>query len=168
MRIDLVWADVQGEQSYIIERSLINDTNWAHLNTTNANVTTYSDTALSCDTLVHYRVSASNAGGTSAPSAVASAITVVCVPAQPAGLMASAAGESQIDLIWGDVASETGYRIERSVNGVNGWVSINTNAADDTTFSDVASHAGKPGIIAYVAINIGGDSRHRYLPLPQR
>lgn len=158
MRIELAWADVQGEESYIIERSLITNDDWKYLGTTAANVMTYSDTVLSCDTPVHYRVSARNAGGDSAPSAIASAITVICVPVQPAGLTASAAGESQINLNWGDVTGETGYRIERSVNGISGWVSIGTNEADDTDFSDAGLSCGETRHYRIIAINSGGDS----------
>jgi regulation of enolase protein 1 (concanavalin A-like superfamily) len=56
-------------------------------------------------------------------------------PPAPSGLAASAASSSQIDLSWTDVAGESGYRIERSLDGITFTV-IGTTVTNVTTFSD--------------------------------
>src|SRR5262249_14654314 len=42
-------------------------------------------------------------------------------PAAPTGLTATAISPNQINLSWNDVSGETGFKIERSPDGVNGW-----------------------------------------------
>src|SRR6185437_3358392 len=56
-------------------------------------------------------------------------------PAAPVGLLAMPVSGSEIDLAWSDVTGETGYRIERSSDGVN-FAPIGTVAADVTTYAD--------------------------------
>jgi fibronectin type 3 domain-containing protein len=78
-RVDLRWADVAGETGYTIERSTNGGTTWASLATTGAGVTTYADTTAAPDTAYAYRVRATNAGGASPASTVATVRT----PAAP-------------------------------------------------------------------------------------
>jgi hypothetical protein len=56
----------------------------------------------------------------------------------PRDLAATPASHAEIDLIWGDVARETGYRVERSPDGAGNWSRIGTTAADLTHFEDVS------------------------------
>ncbi|HEX8521015.1 MAG TPA: carbohydrate-binding protein [Tepidisphaeraceae bacterium] len=65
--ISLKWTDVNGESSYLIERSSDGST-WANVGAVAANATLFTDTALSANTSYRYRVSAVN-GSVSAPSA---------------------------------------------------------------------------------------------------
>jgi autotransporter-associated beta strand protein len=74
--IDLTWSDNStNESSFLIERSSDN-VSFLHIATTGAGVTSYSDTDLSAGTTYYYRVRASNAGGVSPYSNVASATTI--------------------------------------------------------------------------------------------
>jgi hypothetical protein len=74
-KINLSWNDVAQETSFKIQRSLDGSTNWTQIAITPAGVITYSDTGLSPGTTYYYRVLASNPGGDSTPSSVASATT---------------------------------------------------------------------------------------------
>src|SRR5206468_9904874 len=58
-RIDLSWADVDGETGYIIERST-NGTTWSQIATPGADSTTYSDTGLVAGTKYYYRIRANS------------------------------------------------------------------------------------------------------------
>jgi hypothetical protein len=58
-------------------------------------------------------------------------------PAAPTNLVATAAGASQIDLTWFDVATtETGFVIERSPGGANSWTEVGQVGANETVYSD--------------------------------
>ncbi len=135
-RIDLSWPDVATETLYKIERST-DGVNFVQIGTTNADVTTYSDTTVSGSTQYYYRVRATNGVGDSSYTNVANATTPVQpqVPAAPANLAASAVGAARIDLSWSDVATETGFKVERSTDGLN-FVQIGTTASGVVTYSD--------------------------------
>src|SRR5262249_38358693 len=97
-----------------------------------------------------------NAGGDSASSNQASA---TLVPAVPGGLTASAVSTTQINLAWSDVAGETGFKIERSLDGVN-WAQVATTAAGVTSYQDTALNGGTTYDYRVRATNAGGDSAY--------
>ena len=74
-QIDLSWTDVTDETGFRVERSADGATDWVAIATTGQGVTFYSDTQLAPDTTYYYRVFATNAGGDSPPSGVASSTT---------------------------------------------------------------------------------------------
>jgi uncharacterized repeat protein (TIGR01451 family) len=136
-QIDLSWTDNSSDETaFHVERSPDGTTGWAEIVTVGANVTTYSDAGRACETAYYYRVRAyrSSDGLFSGYSSVDSATTAPC---HPTGLAAAVVSETQIDLSWTDNAStETGFRIERSLDGVSNWTEIDTAGADATTYSD--------------------------------
>jgi FtsP/CotA-like multicopper oxidase with cupredoxin domain len=74
-QIDLVWQDSSSDEStFEIERST-DGASFTPVATVGANSTSFSDTGLQADTTHFYRVSATNAFGSSAPSNTASATT---------------------------------------------------------------------------------------------
>jgi rhamnogalacturonan endolyase len=76
-RIDLTWTDTAtNEMSFLIERSL-NGVDFSQVASVGADVTSHASVGLLGGTLYHYRVRASNAGGTSDYSNIASATTLV-------------------------------------------------------------------------------------------
>src|SRR5207248_10444941 len=83
-------------------------------------------------------VRATNTVGPSADSNVANAPTAVpSAPAAPSNLVASAASISQINLTWADNANnETGFIVERSLDGSTGWTQVGTPATNATSFND--------------------------------
>ena len=96
-----------------------------------ANVTSYANSNLPASTAYTYRIRASEGANNSAYSNTASATTLP-PPAAPTNLTATPAA-GKINLAWTDNATnETGYKLERSTDGVNftqiGILPANTNA----------------------------------------
>lgn len=61
----------------------------------------------------------------------------IAPPSDPTDLTATALDDDQIQLSWTDNASnEDGYSIERSPNGTDSWVEIDTTAANIETYTD--------------------------------
>ena len=137
-QIDLTWTDNSaGETGFHIERSATGAGGWSVIGTNAANDTTYSDTGLSPGATWYYRVAAYNATGDSAYSNTDSATTLNPPTGAPSGLTADATSSSIILLNWTDgTTGETGFEVERSPNGSTGWTLIDTNPANDTSFSN--------------------------------
>ncbi|MEC4675681.1 MAG: S8 family serine peptidase [Nitrospirota bacterium] len=132
-QINLAWTDNStNETGFSIERKT-GAGSFAEIATVGANATTYSNTGLAEQTTYTYRVRAYNASGDSAYSNEASATTTLNAPA---GLTASAASSSQINLMWTDNSGvETGFRIERKT-GAGSFAEIATVGANATTYSN--------------------------------
>jgi fibronectin type 3 domain-containing protein len=154
-QLKLSWSNVAGESGYRIERSDDGVNNWSVINTAAANVIAYTDINLTNDTAYYYRVTPFNASGDAASSAVVSRRTLL--PA-PTGLTATALSTSRIDLAWDDSTGETGYLIERSLNGGSTWAALATVAADATSYSNTGLVAGTVYTYRLRAINAGGNS----------
>jgi len=91
---------------------------WVTVGTARADDTDWTLSQLLCGTTYSLRVSACNAVGCSAPTNTAKATTFDCTLGAPTNLAASAASSTQISLNWTDnAANETGFKIERSVDG---------------------------------------------------
>ncbi len=161
-QINLSWADVNGETGFKVERST-DGVNFAQVGATLAQgVTTYSDATVFGSTLYYYRVRATNATGDSAPSAVVSSQTLQ-PPAAPTNLAgAPVANSLQVNLTWTDNATtETGFIVERSLDGSTNWTQIGTPAANATSFSDPGTGltAGTTYFYRVRAVNgIGGST----------
>lgn len=82
--IDLSWTDnSDNETGFRIERSPNGTSGWVERDTVGANVTTYQDTGLNCNTTYYYRVCAYNGAGDSDYSNVANATTDDCPQNDP-------------------------------------------------------------------------------------
>lgn len=81
-------------------------------------------------------------------------------PAAPAGLTATAASSSQINLAWTDGSgNETGFKIERCQGaGCSGFAQIATVGANATSYSDTGLTASTSYSYRVRAYNAGGDS----------
>ena len=159
-RIDLSWVDnSDNENGFKIERSPNGTAGWTQIDTVGANVTGYSDVGLTCNTAYSYRVRAYNTSGDSEYGNVAGVTTVVCVPAAPGGLVATAISQTRIDLSWVDNSDdESGFKIERSPNGNSGWKKIATVGENVTAYSDTGLLGGTTYYYRVRAYNAGGDS----------
>ncbi|MBI3424413.1 MAG: fibronectin type III domain-containing protein [Acidobacteria bacterium] len=159
-QINLSWSDNAGnETGYKVERSL-NNSAWSQVALLGANAAAYNDTTVSAATLYYYRVRATNTAGDSASTSVVSATTPAPVPppASPGNLTALALTSTQVNLTWTDnAATETGYRIERSTDGVT-FTTIAMPGANAVSFTDTTVTA--PAMLSYRvrAYNGGGDS----------
>jgi hypothetical protein len=83
----------------------------------------------------------------------------VLLPAAPTGLVATMAATNRINLTWGDASSnESGFKIERSLDGVNGWTPIATVGANVTTYASIGLACGKAYFYRVRSTNSNGDS----------
>ncbi|HEX2058054.1 MAG TPA: S8 family serine peptidase [Actinomycetota bacterium] len=103
-----------------------------------------------------YWLDVSYGGGLTEPSPTPTPVP----PDAPANLTAAAVSgsTSQIDLKWSDVAGETGYKVERSPDGLSGWTQIGTTAADVVTYRDAGLAAATTYHYRVKAYNDAGDS----------
>jgi fibronectin type 3 domain-containing protein len=148
-----------GETGYRVERAPSGTTDWAAVGSAARDNLTFADSGLDSSTSYSYRVVATSRNGDSAPSAVVSATTTASpVPAVPTGVTAVAVSSSQIDVTWQDVSGESGYRVERSLDGVGGWSVVATTGADVTSFSNAGLTASTTYWYRVAAYSTGGSS----------
>jgi hypothetical protein len=161
-QVNLTWTDASSnEAGFKVERSPDGTNNWTQIGTTNAGVATYQDLTVVANTAYFYRVRAYNAGGDSLYSNTANTTTPPAPqpPAAPTGLVASAISASQINLSWTDGSdNETGFKVERSLDGINGWTQIGTTLAGVTSYSDTGRAAGTTYHYRVRSYNAAGDS----------
>jgi uncharacterized protein len=112
-QIVIAWKDnSNNETGFRIERKVGNG-NFSTLTTTGANVTSFTNSGLTNNTVYTYRVRAVNAAGESDPSNELR-VTTGTVPAKPETLKVTATGTDRITLSWTDKSNnEKGFRIER-------------------------------------------------------
>ncbi len=136
--INLSWTDnATNESGYKIERSKDN-VNWTLIAPNlPANTTSYPDTGLTPNTKYFYRVRATNGGLDSVYSNVTSGTTIV---AAPGGIAASPNGASAINVTWNAVNGASTYFIERSNDGLTGWIQI--AAPQTNSYPDAGLLAG--------------------------
>ncbi len=60
----------------------------------------------------------------------------------PTNLQVTALSNSQISMFWGDISSETGYRIERSPNGTTDWVEIGSVGVNVVGYRNISLNCG--------------------------
>ena len=131
----VTWTDTNtSETHYKIERSPNGSSGWAEVGSVAADITSFGDTGLSADTTYYYRIRAYNSGNAiySDYSSTASGQTGPATPTGPA--CAAADGSTSLTITWTDVStSETGYRVERSDDGVSGWSNVSGSLSAGAT-----------------------------------
>ncbi len=138
---------------------------WRHLADTNAVTTTYFHGGLRPNTTRNYRVAARSAAGLGAWSSTARETTETSAPSAPTGLrvVPGATRTDQLLLTWSVPADDggspiTGYRIERSANGVGGWV-IHVASTGSTATIHTDSNLGPAATWFYRVSAINGPAR---------
>jgi FtsP/CotA-like multicopper oxidase with cupredoxin domain len=120
-QVNLTWNDnANSETGFSIERCTgTGCTNFAPVGAVSANLTAYSDSTVVGNATYSYRVAAYNLSGYSQYSNVVTVTTPTVGPAAPTNLTAALQfGPTRVQLSWRDNANnETGFVIERSVNG---------------------------------------------------
>lgn len=158
--ISLSWLDNSGdEDDFTVERSL-DGTSFALIATLGANATSYVDGGLASGTTYFYRVAASNLGGSSGYSNIASASTPTPQPpTAPSGLVATGTSSFSIDISWSDNSSnETGFAVERSDSGLGNWSQIASTSSNTTSFTDTGLQASTSYDYQVRAFNGAGSS----------
>jgi hypothetical protein len=127
--INLTWSATPGATGYRIERSY-DGLNWSVLNSVGA-VTSYTDVNPWGSMRWFYRVAAANGSSLySAPSPIAHTMNKPNAPAQTGWTSTyHSVSTNDVQLNWIDVQGETGYRIDRSTDGVNYTFVANTFAS---------------------------------------
>ncbi len=141
--LNLSWNAVTDAIGYTIERSS-DGVHYALIGSTTG-TTTYSDNSLPGSLRYFYRVSAKDASGNSIPSDSASAINRPSAPSAPRSDLPSfiSVSTTKVVIDWKDVDGETGYRVERSSDGGNTWVTRAANLAANTpSYTDSTVTAG--------------------------
>jgi fibronectin type 3 domain-containing protein len=151
--IQLQWAPVSGAASYHVERSTDN-VNWKKVSPSGKQ-TRYTDSKLLPGTTYYYRVAALVDGADVYRSDVVSATTV----GTAAPVLLSATGSAtSVDLAWSDVDGESGYQIERSPDGTNGWSTIGTQGIGVTSYTDTGLQFATTYYYRVVAMTSDGGS----------
>jgi hypothetical protein len=148
----LDWIETSGETGYRIERSP-DGVAYTTITTVGANIPSYTDGSLTSGATYFYRVTPTSALG-DGPSTVISGGTRL---AAVTGLAFSAIGGNAISLAWTDHATETGYRILRSTNGVN-FSDLSTVPAGTTTYTDSTVTPGNEyyyRVLATAGLSVG-------------
>ena len=136
-QINLTWTAIVTASNVLIERSPNGNDNWNQIADVPGTTTTYEDKNLSQNTRYYYRIRAKNASGTGLYSDSANAMTPDAPPVAPARLVATAISFSQINLTWADLSNnESGFELERSPNGTDGWTKITDLPANATSYED--------------------------------
>lgn len=153
-RVNLAWTDSSSnETGFVVQRST-DGVNFSNLATLGANVTTYSDLGVVAGATYQYRLYGLN--GTTA-SDLSNVVTATLAPVAPASLSATVVSATQIRLNWTDVSGETGFRVERSLDGVN-FTQIATVGTGVLTYSDATLNQNTTYIYRVRSSNAGGVS----------
>lgn len=89
------------------------------------------------------------------------AASVPTAPTAPSNLTATAGGTDEIDLTWTDNSSdETGFELERSLDGSTGWTQIATPAANAVSATDTGLSPGTEYFYRIRAVNGAGNSAY--------
>jgi hypothetical protein len=161
-QVDVTWLDnSDNETGFKIERSQSNAGPWQLAAQTSADVTSYNDTGLIAGSTYFYRVTATNAVGSSYPSAADTVTTMGTpsnTPSPPANLAATVASSSAINLTWSDNSSnESGFKVERAAaDGV--YAQIGTTTANVVSYADSGLAAQTAYSYRVRAFNSVGDS----------
>lgn len=157
--VALGWTDTSdSETSQAVERSS-DGVEWATIATLDRNVTTFTDNGVEPGLTYAYRVRAANGGGASPYSNEASVAVpaLPAVPDSPSGLGAALIA-SGVELAWTDNSeNETGFVVERSVNGT-AFAVLATVASDSTTLVDTTAPGGSTCTYRVCAVNTVGAS----------
>ncbi len=123
-QVDLTWADNSADETgFVIERR-IGPGAWGQVGSVGANVASFTDSPVTPSTTYDYRVAAVKGALQSGWSNVVT-VVVPAVPAAPAAVVATGTNGS-ISVTFRDNANnETGFLVERNVDGV-GWFAFTT------------------------------------------
>ena len=159
-QVSLTWSASSGATSYNVKRSTTSGGPYTTIASPTS--TSFLDTGVVNGTTYFYVVSAVNAVGESPNSNQASATpSAPTIPAAPSNLTLSTSnGKKKIRLNWVDNSNnETGFKIERSTDGVN-FTQIVTVAANTVTYQNTGLTSGVRYYYRLRATNGVGDSAY--------
>ncbi len=176
--VTINWTNVVGETGYKIERKEGAGGAWSQITTRTTDVLTYIDNTppLTFNTQYYYRVRAYNASGDSDYSSEQGGLTLFT----PTTLTsATSVSQTQVDMVWADVAGETGYSVQEAVCNRNNqtidityctaayinntsywptWTTINSPGVDVLTYSRTGRTSGYAYAYRIIANTTGNSS----------
>jgi fibronectin type 3 domain-containing protein len=156
--VKLTWQTAARATSYKVKRATVSGGPYTVV-ATGITALTWTNTGLANGTTYYYVVSAVNTAGEGANSVPASA-TPLAPPAAPTNLAVAVVSSTQLNLSWTDNSTnETGFRIERSLNG-SSFSEIATVGANVRTYSSTGL---TPNTVYYYrvrAYNAAGNSAY--------
>ncbi|MFZ4708128.1 MAG: fibronectin type III domain-containing protein, partial [Bacteroidales bacterium] len=159
--INLKWVDNStNETSFVLMQSSSSGGIFNKLITIPANTTSYTDTGLGSSATYYYKIQATNTGGNSSWSNIASATTASSgPPAAPSGLSAIPVGCNSVLLSWKDNSTnETSFDLRRSTSSTGTYVTVATLPANSTTYSNTGLTKGKKYYYKIRSVNAAGSS----------
>lgn len=161
--IQLDWNESSSnETGFIVERALEGTSTFMEIHRTRKDVIQYVDLNLNPNTSYCYRVRAFNLLGLSQDyTNISCSRTLEVPPRDPTSLIANAVSSRQINLFWSDNANnETGFKLERSIDGNTNFVEIAVLPSNTTSFSDRNLLSEKQYCYRIRAYNVAGNSNY--------
>jgi len=165
IEIRLTWTDASNnEKGFKVERCQgANCTNFVQITTVGVNVTGYTNTGLSLDTVYRYRIRAYNDFADSTYTDIVTAKTFG-PPAAPSGLsvVATPNSSSKLSLSWTDPGNEeTGFKLERCIgSGCTNFAEIGALPANTVDYMDKGLQANTLHRYRIRAYNAVGNSAY--------
>jgi fibronectin type 3 domain-containing protein len=144
--LSITWSPPSGASSFVVQRSL-DGLNFTDLASTQ--LTSYADNTVAGGTSYTYRVVAVNGSATSAPSASATATSLL---AAPTGLALSVGAPGNLTLTWVGAPNAVGYNVFRSTDGGSTWAGAGATLDPTWTFTDTNLAKGKAFTYAVQAV----------------
>lgn len=146
--IQISWNTIANADSYELERK--SGTNWIKISSFSPAI----DMNLSPGTTYTYRIQSIGKNGAASDWTTGDGSTKTAVPS---GLTATATNDGKISLSWNDVNGETGYNIQRSIDGIT-WSSLAGTAINITTLIDSSILTGTKYYYRVASFNISSTS----------
>jgi len=156
--LQLSWTDTSSDESGFKIESSTDGSSFTAAGATGADVQTFTAGSLTANTRYYFRVKATNAGGDSAPSNVASAITLPNPPTAPTSPAVVVVSSTSLQVTWVDASNnETSFTIERSLDG-SVFTAAGTVSANVTSFTNSGLTPMTLYYFRVAATNAGGSS----------
>jgi fibronectin type 3 domain-containing protein len=153
--VTLTWADPNpNDTAFKVERR-VGAGAITQIAVVAASARTY-NTLTSPGTTYTYRVRAANASGDSSYATT----PVLTTLAAPTSLAARSVSRSQITVNWGNVAGETGFKVERSADGGRSYTQIALVGANVLSYVNSGLEPGRRYYYRVRATNRSGDSSY--------
>ena len=158
-RIDLTWSDNStAESGYLVEASLDGATNWFQVGSPGSGSTSLIIMGTFAPATIYYFHVRATAPANTSFDSISIAVSTKAVPASPVLTAVTAQSATSIALVWSDVADETSYRVDRSLDGGSTWNVAGISSADVTNFTDANLQSEQSYTYRVVASNAFGDS----------